>query len=213
MAEATSALQRPIRVMAIPGSLRAASINRLVARSLQQLAPAGMEIYLYENSGDLPLYNEDFDTPTPPAIVAHLRAQIEAADAIFWVFPEFNHTIPSVVKNLLEWVSHPLSDAALVGKISAITVATQGRGGYRGMADLARILRDLGGHVVVAPEVCIHFAHKVVSEDANGVITYSDPLPERLLTLLLKFLDRAVRHDVGSHTAAPWRAIFDTAGK
>ena len=208
MAGSGDPLARPITILAIPGSLRAASLNRMVVDSLQGLAPDGMRVKVYLGAGDLPLYNEDFDTATPPAQVQALRAEIAAADGLFWAMPEFNHTIPSVVKNLIEWVSHPVSDALLVGKISAIAVATQGRGGYRGMADLSRVLRDLGGHVVVAPEVCIHFAHTCISRDEAGHVQYRDPLTERLLRMLLEYLTRAARNDVGVHTAAPWRAIF-----
>lgn len=211
---ATSIAERaaaPIRILALPGSLRAASLNLMVARSLQQLAPPGMSVSIYRESGALPLYNEDLDTDTPPPEVARLRAAIAQADALFWAMPEYNHTIPSVTKNVVEWVSHPLSKSVLMGKISAIAVASMGRGGYRGMADLARVLRDLGGHVVAAPEVCIQLAHTVLSADESGQVRYADPRAQTLLTLLLGSLDEAARAQAGGHSAAPWRAIFNHA--
>lgn len=200
-----------ITVLALPGSLRLASYNRLVVRSLPSLAPAGLRFETYEGSGELPLYNEDLDHEDPPAEVAALRAAVRQAHALFWAMPEYNHTIPSVTKNVIEWISHPLSKAPLMGKISAIAVASKGRGGYRGLADLARVLRDLGGHVVAAPEVCIPFAHQAIRVADDGAVTYADERTEALLRLLLLSLNDAVRTRAGGQSEAPWRAFFSHA--
>lgn len=199
-----------IRILALPGSLRKASYNRLVIESLPALAPVGMQFEIFEGSGAIPLYNEDLDHDDPPPDVAALRQAVGRADALFWAMPEYNHTIPSVTKNVIEWISHPLSKAALMGKISAIAVASKGRGGYRGMADLARVLRDLGGHVVAAPEVCIPFAPQTIIREGEH-IRYADARAEALLRLLLLSLERAVRERAGSLTEAPWRAFFADA--
>jgi chromate reductase len=201
----------PITILALPGSLRQASYNRLVVRSLPSLAPAGMRFEVFEGSGNIPLYNEDLDHDDPPPPVAELRHAVSRADALFWAMPEYNHTIPSVTKNVIEWISHPLSKAALMGKISAIAVASKGRGGYRGLADLARVLRDLGGHVVAAPEVCIPFAHQAIRVGDDGGVSYADERTEALLRLLLLSLDDAVRARAGGHSEAPWRAFFSHA--
>lgn len=200
-----------IEVLAICGSLRAGSLNQLIAQSLQRLAPERMRITIYPGVGELPLYNEDLDHGDPPSTVAQLRAAVQRADALFWAAPEFNHTIASVTKNVIEWISHPLSKAALMGKISAIAVASKGRGGYRGMADLARVLRDLGGHVLAAPEVCIQFAHQCISIGDDGVVRYNDARAETLLTILLRSVGQAVRERSGNQAAAAWRAVFDHA--
>ena len=200
---------RAATVLALPGSLRQASYNRLIIDSLPSLAPASLRFETFEGVGDLPLYNEDLDRPDdPPASVARLRAAVERSDCLFWAMPEYNHTIPSVTKNVIEWISHPLSKAALMGKISAIAVASKGRGGYRGLADLARVLRDLGGHVIAAPEVCIPFAEKAILRGEEGAITYADTRTEALLRLLLESLDSAVRDGAGGSAASPWRAFF-----
>lgn len=199
-----------VRALAITCSLRAGSFNALVAQSLGHLAPASVSISHCPHVGDLPLYNEDLDTAQPPRAVAALRECIAGADALIWATPEFNHTIPSVTKNVVEWLSHPISKAALVGKTSAIVVATRGRGGYRGMADLARVLRDLGGFVVVAPEVCIQFAHTCMTRGDDGIVRYSDERTETLLRILLRSLERAVRENAGKQAAAPWYAMLDS---
>lgn len=206
--DAWSNASAPVTILALPGSLRQASYNRLVIRSLPALAPAGIRFETYEGSGDLPLYNEDLDNDDPPPAVAALRQAVSRADALFWAMPEYNHTIPSVTKNVVEWISHPLSKAALMGKISAIAVASKGRGGYRGLADLARVLRDLGGHVIAAPEVVIPFAQQAIRVGDDGAISYADERTEALLRLLLASLDSAVRSRAGGNTAAPWRAFF-----
>jgi chromate reductase len=197
-----------IRVLAVPGSLRRASYNRKVAESLHLLAPTGMSVTVYDDLGRLPHYNEDLDQDDPPSVVRTLRERIAAADAVFWAFPEFNHSVPGVLKNLVDWASHPLDKAPLVGKVSAIAVATQGHGGHRGMAELARILRDLGGFVVPAPEVCVQRAHERLAVDETGAVRFVDEKIRAALQLLLKSLDRAARDDVGARTAAPWRDVF-----
>lgn len=201
-----------ISVLAIPGSLRRESFNRRIAESLHRLAPAGMRIDVYDELGALPHYNEDLDTDAPPPLVAALRARIAAADALFWTFPEFNHSVPGVLKNLVDWTSHPLSRATLVGKVSALAVATQGHGGHRGLAELARILRDLGGFVVPAPEVCIQRVQDRVAVDEAGALTYVDGRTRASLELLLRSLHRAARDRAGEHTATPWREVFAATG-
>lgn len=199
-----------IHVLAIPGSLRQASYNRKIAESLHVLAPRGMSVTVYNDLGRLPLYNEDLDHDDPPSIVQALRSEIAAADAVFWAFPEFNHSVPGVLKNLVDWASHPLGKAPLMGKVSALAVASKGHGGYRGMAELARILRDLGGFVVPAPEVCIQRAHERLSIDEFGALEYLDGRTRAALELLLKSLHRAATDRVGEHAATPWREFLST---
>ncbi len=172
------------------------------------MAPRDMVISVYDGLGELPHYNEDIDNHSPPSSVLALRRQIAMADALFWAFPEFNHSIPGVLKNLVDWTSHPLDVAPLVGKVSGISVATQGHGGYRGMADLARILRDLGGYVVPAPEVCIQHVQNKLAVDEFGRIEILDASTRSSLELLLRALDRAARDKVGAQTAAPWQELF-----
>lgn len=195
-------------VLAIPGSLRRASYNRLIVENLHALAPRGMTVAVYEKLGEIPLYNEDLDHDDPPAAVRELRDDIAAADAVFWAFPEFNHSVPGVLKNLVDWASRPLGAAPLTGKISALLVASQGHGGHRGMADLARVLRDLGGFVVPAPELCIQRAQERLSIDASGALRFEDARTRSALELLLRSLHRAALDHAGEHTATPWREFL-----
>jgi len=180
----------------------------MIVETLRFLAPRDMLVSVYDGLSALPHYNEDMDNHSPPPAVLALRREIAAADALFWAFPEFNHSIPGVLKNLVDWTSHPLDAAPLVGKVSGISVATQGNGGHRGMSDLARILRDLGGYVVPAPEVCIQRVHEKLAIDEFGRVEILDANTRASLELLLRALDRAARDKVGAHTAAPWREQF-----
>ncbi|MFP1629334.1 NADPH-dependent FMN reductase [Streptomyces sp. 5K101] len=193
-----------MRVLGISGSLRAGSYNSLILNSLPQLAPEGMKIENYDGLSSLPPYNEDLDTSTPPDEVARLRAAVQSADGLVWVIPEFNHSVPGVVKNAIDWLSHPISRAVLRGATSAVIVATRGRGGFRGMADLTRILRDLGGFVVPAPEVCVQFVDTRISTTEAGDIRYADPATEGLIKVLLASLARAADAGLGEHAGRAW---------
>lgn len=198
-----------IRILGISGSLRAHSLNSLILSGLWQVAPADMKIDIYDGLASLPPYNEDLDTAVPPPPVSELRAAIAEADGLVWVTPEFNHSVPGVLKNAIDWVTHPISKSVLLGATSAIVVATRGRGGFRGMADLARVLRDAGGFVVPAPEVCVQFADRRISSDANGTVHYADPVTEGLLGVLLASLAGAVRAGVGAVAGQAWRDALD----
>ena len=114
-----------MRILAISGSLRAASHNTALLRAAADLAPAGVEVELYDGLESLPPYNEDRDTELPPAEVAALRAAIAAADAVLLATPEFNGTMPGQIKHAVDWASRPYGDAsALWGKPVAVIGAS-----------------------------------------------------------------------------------------
>lgn len=97
----------PLRVLALSGSLRAQSINSAVLLATQALAPANLTVTLYRGLGELPHFNPDLDTATPPTAVIALREAIDAADALLICTPEYAHGIPGTLKNGLDWlVSH-----------------------------------------------------------------------------------------------------------
>lgn len=97
---------QPLNLLAISGSLRAASSNTTVLQALCALAPAQVTITLYDRLGDLPHFNPDLDgeTATLPAPVAALRAQIGQADGLLISSPEYAHGVPGVLKNALDWL-------------------------------------------------------------------------------------------------------------
>ncbi len=121
-----------IKVLALVGSLRAASVNRQIAGLAAARAPAGIEVDLYRGLGgglgDLPLYNEDIDNAADLPGAAHaLRGAVAAADAILVVTPEYNGSIPGALKNAIDWLSRPYGHNALSAKPLAVVGASMGQ--------------------------------------------------------------------------------------
>lgn len=118
-----------VTILTLVGSLRAASLNRKLAEAATEAAPDGVRLVIYEGLDGLPFYNEDLDTAVPPAQVAALRAAAEAADAALVVTPEYNGSIPGVLKNAIDWLSRPFGNSALKGKPLAVIGTALGRYG------------------------------------------------------------------------------------
>ncbi|WP_306357189.1 MULTISPECIES: NAD(P)H-dependent oxidoreductase [unclassified Nocardia] len=113
------------RLLALVGSLRAASINRRLAEAAAKTAPEGVEITLYEGLADIPFYNEDLDVEGEvPAAAQALRDAIAAADGLLLVTPEYNGTLPAVLKNAIDWASRPYGAGAIKGKPTAVVSAS-----------------------------------------------------------------------------------------
>ncbi|MET9493122.1 NAD(P)H-dependent oxidoreductase [Nocardia sp. NPDC006630] len=138
------------RVIALAGSLRKASISRGLAEAAVRVAPPGIEVDIFDLLGEVPYYNEDLDAPGPvPAEVITLRSAIIAADAALIITPEYNGSLPGVLKNAIDWASRPHGRGALSGKETAIIgLSTGGRGGARALEEL-RIIVGIAGGVVV----------------------------------------------------------------
>ena len=119
-----------ITVLGLVGSLRAASINRQIAELASEAAPDGVAVTIFEGLGDLPFYNEDIDNDVDvPAAVTALRAAAAEADATLVVTPEYNGSIPAVIKNAIDWLSRPFGDSALKGKPLAVIGGAYGQYG------------------------------------------------------------------------------------
>lgn len=122
-----------IRILALVGSLRAASVNRQIAELAADVAPDGVAVTVFDGIGELPFYNEDLDSAdTPedvPAAVAALRHAAADADAALVVTPEYNGSIPAVLKNAIDWLSRPFGNGALKDKPLAVIGGSMGRYG------------------------------------------------------------------------------------
>ncbi len=92
-----------MNILALSGSLRAASENTRLLRAVASLAPRGVRVEVYAGLGELPLFNPDIEFPNPPAVAA-LRAAINAADAVIIASPEYAHGVSAVIKNALDWM-------------------------------------------------------------------------------------------------------------
>ena len=118
-----------IKVLALVASLRSASVNRQLAKLAADTAPDGVSVTVYDGLGDLPHYNEDIDNADVPASVTELRTAAADADAALVVTPEYNGSIPGVLKNAIDWLSRPFGDGALKDKPLAVVGAALGQYG------------------------------------------------------------------------------------
>ena len=119
-----------IKVLTLVGSLRAASLNRQIAELASDVAPDGVAVTIFDQLGELPFYNEDIDNEADvPASVTALRAVAAEADATLVVTPEYNGSIPAVIKNAIDWLSRPFGDGALKDKPLAVIGGSFGRYG------------------------------------------------------------------------------------
>ncbi|AFM16570.1 putative flavoprotein [Mycolicibacterium chubuense NBB4] len=116
-------------VLVLVGSLRAASVNRQLAELAVETAPAGVTLALFDRLGELPFYNEDIDTGSVPEPVAALREAAGRADAALVITPEYNGSIPGVLKNAIDWLSRPFGSSALKDKPLAVVGAALGQYG------------------------------------------------------------------------------------
>jgi chromate reductase len=142
-----------IKILAISGALRAASTNTALVRAAQQLAPEGVEIELYQGIRDLPYFDQDLEGE-PPASVVELREKIAAADGVLISSPEYNYSIPGVLKNALDWASRPYGQSVLTGKpIALMGAAGSAFGTVRAQNHLRDVFHWLDAKVVTKPEV------------------------------------------------------------
>lgn len=161
-------MSEPVRILGIAGSLRFESYNRAALRAAIQLVPEGATIETFELDG-IPGFNQD-DEQNPPAKVTELKKRIREADAILIVTPEYNYSIPGVLKNAIDWASRPYGDSAWNGKPAAIMGASVGAiGTARAQYHLRQMMVFLNMFPVNRPEVMIGNASERF--DAQGKLT------------------------------------------
>lgn len=157
-----------IRLLGLSGSLRHASSNTAVLRTLQLRMPEGIALKLHPLT-DLPLYNGDFDTEEPPVAVARLREAIRQADGLVLCTPEYNAGTSGVMKNALDWASRPPQTSPLRGKHALIISASPAvTGGARAHAQLREALASTLSRVTVHPAVVIP---QVFEKLKDGLLT------------------------------------------
>lgn len=163
-----------VRVLALVGSLRAASFNRQIAELATQVAPEDIDVSVFEGLGDVPFYNEDIDVAgSVPAAAARLREAAGAAEGFLFVSPEYNGTIPAVLKNAIDWLSRPYGSGALSGKPFAVVGTSFGQFGGKWAHDEIRKSAGIAGGVVVEDvEFSVggagnRFAETKVADDAE----------------------------------------------
>ena len=177
-------MNQPIRILGIAGSLRRKSYNRAALRAAQQLAPEDAVIDIFELDG-IPVFSED-DERQPPVKIVELKKRIREADAILFVTPEYNYSIPGGLKNAIDWASRPYGDSAWTDKPAAIMGASVGTlGTARAQYHLRQVFVFLNVHAINQPEVMI--ANAAQNFDAEGNLTNESTknLIRQLLTNLV----------------------------
>jgi chromate reductase, NAD(P)H dehydrogenase (quinone) len=155
-------------ILAIVGSLRRESFNRAVLRTVEELAPDGMKVSEHP-IGDIPLYNHDVEQEGDPEPVAAFKAAISGADALLIITPEYQHGIPGVLKNALDWASRPPGRSPLNGKPVAVMGASPGMTGTaRAQTQVRQTLVYNGCPLLPPPEVLVSRAHERIED---GVVT------------------------------------------
>lgn len=144
------------KVAVIVGSLRKDSINRQFAQALARLARSRLDLHFIE-IGDLPLYDQDLEAELPSAVV-RFKHQIESADAVLFVTPEFNRSFSAALKNAIEWGSRPWGKSSWVGKPGAIIGATLGTvGTAAGQSQLRSVVTAIDIPLMTQPEIYLNF--------------------------------------------------------
>lgn len=138
-----------MRVLAISGSLRRDSYNTALLRAAAEVAPAGVEVVVYDGLREIPPYDQDDEATEVPAEVLHLRRHIEDADALLFATPEYNGSVPGVLKNAVDWASRPRATTVMQNKPAAVIGASTGMfGAVWAQNDLRRILGLTGNRVL-----------------------------------------------------------------
>lgn len=160
---------RPLQFLGIAGSLRRASMNRGLIRAAIELAPRGTTVDTWDLA-DIPLFNADVEARGDPAPVEAFKQAIAAADALLIATPEYNHCVPGVLKNAIDWASRPARQSVLTNKPVAVMGASTGRGGTaRAQAHLRDGLAYTNGLVLPLPEVLVDLGAGKFDAEGNLV--------------------------------------------
>jgi chromate reductase, NAD(P)H dehydrogenase (quinone) len=162
-------MTEPIHVLGFAGSLRRGSYNRALLATARASAPAGMIIETFDLA-QVPLYNGDVEAEGDPPGVAAFKAAVAAADGLLMVTPEYNHGVPGVMKNAIDWASRPPQGSVLSGKPVGIIGASPGiTGSARGQSQLRQAFEFTNSYAMPQPELLVFKAHEKF--DADGRLT------------------------------------------
>lgn len=175
----------PVRLLGLCGSLRGQAYSRAILHGLKNALPPYVVLEIRDLA--LPLYNEDHDGPNTPAEIAAFRKTIAASDGLILSTPEYNHGIPGVLKNALDWASRPVGRSCLAGKpFLAITSSPAFTGGVRAQAQLNETMLSACAVPVPSPQVVIGQIGEKVRDGAlvdDAAINFALSAVDRLITL------------------------------
>ena len=178
-------MSKTCNILGILGSLRRESYNRGAMCAATELVPPGAQIEVFDLD-EIPGFNQD-DEQHPPAKVVELKRRIRAADALLFVTPEYNYSIPGVLKNAIDWASRPYGDNAWYGKPAAVMGAsTGGIATARAQYHLRQVFVFLNVYPINEPEVMI--GHAADKFDGSGALT-DGATREKIRALLQNLVD------------------------
>ncbi|HET6747527.1 MAG TPA: NAD(P)H-dependent oxidoreductase [Candidatus Saccharimonadales bacterium] len=154
------------KVAVFVGSLREKSSNKVLAHSLEKVAPEGMEFEYIDIR--LPLYSEDIENAGIPDEVRTLKGIVESVDGVLFATPEYNRSVPGVLKNAIDWISRPYGQSSFAGKPVGIVGSSMGPVGTAlAQADLRRIMLFQNARVLGQPEVYVANAYEAFDEEGK----------------------------------------------
>jgi chromate reductase len=178
-----------VRILGLAGSLRKNSYNRGTLRAAGELMPPDSALDVFDIAG-LPGFNQD-EEGHPPAQVVELKSAIRRADGLLFVTPEYNYSVPGVLKNAIDWASRPYGDSAWAGKPAAIMGASVGAiGTARAQYHLRQMFVFLDIHPVNQPEVMIGKAGERFDQQGNLTDDTTRELIRKLLASLVDWTRR-----------------------
>ena len=182
-----------MKIVAIVGSLRKGSYNRQLALAAQKAVGDRAELELLEYA-DVPLLDQDIEFPTPGP-VRRVREQVEAADGAWFFTPEYNHAFPGVLKNLIDWLSRPVSEGTrhqvLAHKPAAISGISTGMGGTVTAQDhLVALVSLLNMDLMNYPRLTIPNAEQQTDGDDRLALTVSAPYLEKQANAFIRFIEK-----------------------
>ncbi len=176
-------MEKTIRILGFAGSLRKDSFNKSLLRAAIEVVPSDAKLETFDLEG-IPPFNQDLETQ-PPEKVKEFKAKIRGADAILIATPEYNYSIPGVLKNAIDWASRPYGDNALEGKPVALMGASIGMlGTARAQYHLRQAFVWLNMYPLNQPEVMVPFANEKIDNDGN----VTDPKTKEKIKELLESL-------------------------
>lgn len=161
-------VQKPtIKVLAFAGSLRKGSFNKALLRASKDLSPKLMKIEIFDLEG-IPLFNADVEAQGDPDRVVEFKEAIRNADGLLIATPEYNHGVPAVTKNAIDWGSRPPKHAPLNGKPVGILGASPGlTGSARGQSQLRQAFEFTNSYCMPQPEILVYRAHEKFDDEGN----------------------------------------------
>jgi chromate reductase len=179
-------MQQTVKILGFVGSLRKGSYNKALMRAAVELAPEDAKIEVFDLEG-IPPFNQDLENQ-PPQKVKEFKAKIRNADALLIASPEYNYSIPGVLKNAIDWASRPHGDNAFEGKPVAVMSASIGRlGGARAQYHLRQSFVYLNMHPLNRPEVMMPFAQEHIDKDGKVTDQDTRQLIRKLLEALVQW--------------------------